>query len=80
MVRFPIQKKADLDKQLVQAVKGLRYTVEQKSPTTFVCNPKPWLARLLEMNKLDVHVIDDIVELSGPASVVNRVQKRLLSI
>jgi hypothetical protein len=79
VVRFPIQKNADFDKQLAQAIKGLRYTVEQESLTTFVCSPKPWLARLLDINRLNVHVMDDHIELAGPATVVNRVRKRLLS-
>jgi hypothetical protein len=47
VVRFPIQKKADLDNQLVQAVKGLRYTVEQKSPTTLCMQPEALVGSLI---------------------------------
>ncbi len=78
VVRIPIHKNAALDKQLAEAVKRLRYTVEQESPSTFVCKPKFGLPRLLEINRLDVHVVDDNVELAGPAIVVNKLRKKLL--
>jgi hypothetical protein len=79
VIRIPINTNAGLDKQLAEAVKRIRYTVEQQSPADFVCKPKSWVPRLLEMNRLDVHVMDDNVEVSGPAVTVKRVQKKLLS-
>jgi uncharacterized membrane protein len=78
VIRIPINKNAALDNQLAEAVKRLRYTVEQRSSTDFVCKPKSWLPRLLEMNRVDVHVMDDGVELAGPATTVKKVRKKLL--
>jgi hypothetical protein len=78
VIRIPINKNAALDKQLAEAVKRLRYTVEQQSSTDFVCKPKSWLPRLLEMNRVEVHVMDDGVELAGPATTVKKVRKKLL--
>src|SRR5205823_14927574 len=63
VVRIPINENVALDKQLAEAAKRIRYTVQQESPNTFVCKPKSWLPRLLEMNKLEVHVMHDNVEL-----------------
>ncbi len=79
VVRIPIQKNAALGEQLARAVKRIRYTVEQESPSSYVCKPKSWLPRLLEMNRLDVHVMDDKIELTGPALTVKRVRKKLLT-
>ena len=78
VVHIPINKNAPLDKKLAEAVKRLRYSVEQESPSTFVCKPKSWLPRLLEMNSLDVHVTDDNIELTGPALIVKKVREKLL--
>jgi hypothetical protein len=54
---IPLEETATLPERLGKAVKSLRYTVEQQSPTTFVCKPKRGLVRFLECNKL--HVIVD---------------------
>jgi hypothetical protein len=78
VAHIPVNENLALDKQLGEAAKRIRYTVEQESPRTFVCKPKSWLPRLLEMNKLEVHVMDNCVELTGPAFAVKKVRKKLL--
>jgi hypothetical protein len=71
---------ATLPESLRQVLKRLGYTVEQQSPTRFVCKPRPDLARLLlslEFNNLYVQLREDSADLIGPAIAVNRVRKKL---
>ena len=76
---IPLQETATLPERLDKAVKRLRYTIEQQSSTSFVCQPKNRVARLFEFNKLHVRLLDGSVDLIGPAIVVNKVQKQLLA-
>src|SRR5438874_12805536 len=46
---IPLQDEATLAERLAGAMKRLGYSVEQESPTHFVCKPKHGLARVLAL-------------------------------
>jgi hypothetical protein len=75
---IPPQEPATLAERLGEAVRPFRYTVEQQSPTHFVCKPKRGLFSF-ECNKLHVQLREGGTVLSGPAVVVNKARKRLLA-
>jgi hypothetical protein len=52
----PLQEGAALPERLGKVAKSIRYTVEQLSPTTFVCKPKHGLARLFSLEYAKIHV------------------------
>lgn len=78
--RIPAGNLAELPQRLATGLKHFRYTIEQQSPTNFVCKPTKALTRIipLECTKLHVEVEDGSIDLSGPAFVVKRVRKELL--
>jgi hypothetical protein len=75
---IPLQETATLPERLDKAVKSFRYTVEQLSPTSFVCKSKRGLLAL-EYTKLHVQSVDGSAHLIGPAVIVNKVRKKLLA-
>ena len=76
---LPLQDATALPQRLDKAAKRLRYIVEQQSSTSFVCKPKPIIARLFEFSRLHVSMGDDSVDLVGPAIIVKKVRKALLA-
>jgi hypothetical protein len=77
-VALPPQETATFAERLGKAVRPHRYTVEQQSPTSFVCKPRRALFSF-ECNKLHVRLRDGGAVLVGPAILVNKVRKRLLA-
>lgn len=78
-VSIPLHESTLLREHLEKAVKRLRYTLEQQSPTSFICKPKHIIARLFEFQTLGVSVEGDSVDLVGPSMAVNKVRKQLLA-
>jgi hypothetical protein len=75
---LPPQEATTFAERLGEAVQPLRYTVEQQSPTSFVCQPRRAIVSF-ECNKLHVRLHDGSTVLIGPAVLVNKVRKRLLA-
>ena len=79
--RFPLPDAGTLPERLAEVVKPYRYTVQQSSPTSFVCESKRGLGRFISFEYTKIHVEwrDGCVHSSGPAFLVNKVRKKLLA-
>jgi hypothetical protein len=76
VVRLPAEQ-TDPSQRLLEAFASVRYTIVERAPTAFVCAPRHWIGRRFQCNRLQVRFGEGIVELTGPAFVVNKVRKRL---
>ena len=78
---IPLRDASTLPARLVEITKPLRYTVEQLSPMSFVCGSKRGLARFYSFEYSKLHVVwnDGHAVLTGPATIVNNVGKKLLA-
>ena len=77
---IPVTDAATLPEWLTEAVKPLRYTVRQSSPTSFVCESKQGLGRFISLEYSKIHVVWEhgLVVVTGPAGFVNKLKKKLL--
>jgi hypothetical protein len=79
VVRIPPVDPNGLGDRLAEALKKMKYVVQQTAPFSYICKPTRGLFRnLVELNTLQVHVHQQGVDLIGPAVLVNRVRKHLL--
>jgi hypothetical protein len=73
----PLERSADLAERLAEAAKSQRYSVEEKTPEMFLCEPRFGLARLLQCNLVSVQVQGDSLLLTGPAGIVKKIRRKL---
>jgi hypothetical protein len=79
LVRLPELAADGLGARLAEAVKPLKFSIDQTSPHSYVCQPTRGLPRLLGTTVLYAQVHQGGVDLTGPASVISLVKKNLLT-
>lgn len=76
-ISVPVNDPATLAQRLSEAAKSLRYSIKQDSSASFVGTPRHLTARVFECNALDIRLVEESIEVTGPAFVVNKLRKKL---